>query len=334
VRYEVGVGHDDLSALDDVLVRFHGLLRPAGAPTEFQKVTTPRPAGYSLPMEQYRRGELVFDVIDHGPDEGPVVVLLHGFPELNTMWNSVIPPLTASGYRCLAPNQRGYSPGARPPRRRDYRLSELAEDVRALIDASGAARVHLVGHDWGATVAWHVAQLFPDRLLSVTPMSVPHPIAFDKAILTSRQFLASWYMFFFQLPRIPEWWAKHGRGKWTTAGLIDMRAQHASRTELEKQTEALEGAETATINWYRALPFANFRQLRKKVSVPTMYIWSDEDMYLRSKGARLCADYLTGDYRFEVLEGVSHWILDEAPDAVADLLLDWFAAHPVARSTL
>lgn len=244
------------------------------------------------------------------------------------MWDLLITRLTANGYRCLAPNQRGYSPGARPPRRRDYRLSELAEDVRALIDASGAPRVHLVGHDWGATVAWHVAQLFPDRLLTVTPMSVSHPIAFDKAILTSRQFLASGYMFFFQLPRIPEWWAKHGRGKWTTQGLIEMRAQHASRAELENQAKALEGAETATLNWYRALPFADFREARKKVTVPTMYIWSDGDMYLRSKGARLCADYVTGEYRFEVLNGVSHWILDEAPDATADLLLDWFAKHP------
>ena len=101
-------------------------------------------------MEQYQRGELTFDVIDAGPADGPVVVLLHGFPQFNTSWNAVIDRLTAQGYRCLAPNQRGYSAGARPPRRRDYRLPEIAEDIRALIDSSGAERVHLVGHDWGA----------------------------------------------------------------------------------------------------------------------------------------------------------------------------------------
>jgi pimeloyl-ACP methyl ester carboxylesterase len=100
-------------------------------------------------MEQFRRAALVFDVIDAGPADGPVVVLLHGFPEQHTMWQSIIPRLTAQGYRCLAPRQRGYSPRARPTRRRDYRVDELAQDIRTLIDASGAQRVHLVGHDWG-----------------------------------------------------------------------------------------------------------------------------------------------------------------------------------------
>ena len=100
-------------------------------------------------MERFRRGELVFDVRDSGPADGPVVVLLHGFPQLNTVWDAVVPRLTAKGYRCLAPNQRGYSSGARPRRRRDYRMPELVDDVGALIEASGSDRVHLVGHDWG-----------------------------------------------------------------------------------------------------------------------------------------------------------------------------------------
>src|SRR5271154_371868 len=112
-------------------------------------------------MEQYRRDDLIFDVRDAGPTDGPVVVLLHGFPQHNDSWNAVIDRLTAQGYRCLAPNQRGYSPGARPARRRDYRIPELVTDVGALIDASGARRVHLVGHDWGAAVAWATAAECP-----------------------------------------------------------------------------------------------------------------------------------------------------------------------------
>ncbi len=114
-----------------------------------------------LDMDQYRRGQFVFDVIDDGPADGPVVVLLHGFPQQNASWGPIISLLTAAGYRCLAPNQRGYSPGARPLRRRDYRAEELVKDTLALIDASGAERVHLVGHDWGAAVAWGVAEHTP-----------------------------------------------------------------------------------------------------------------------------------------------------------------------------
>jgi pimeloyl-ACP methyl ester carboxylesterase len=280
-------------------------------------------------MDQFRRGELIFDVIDVGPADGPVVVLLHGFPEQNTMWQSIIPRLTAQGYRCLAPRQRGYSPGARPPRRRDYRISELAEDVKTLIDACGAQRVHLVGHDWGPTVAWHVAQQFPDRLLTVTAMSVPHPGAFLKALVTSRQGLASWYILFFQLPRVPEWYLQRGRGTFTLSGLVKARAQHAPElAKAEAKAMAEPGALTAALNWYRAIPLSDTREAGKKVTVPTMFIWSDGDIALREKGARATGDYVLGEYRFEVLKGVSHWILDEQPDMMADLLLDWFAAHP------
>lgn len=292
-------------------------------------------ARYAEPMEQFRRGELVFDVIDSGPADGPVVVLLHGFPEQNTMWQSITSRLAAQGYRCLAPRQRGYSPGARPTRRRDYRISELAEDVRALIDASGVQRVHLVGHDWGATVAWRVAQQFPGRLLTVTSLSVPHPGAFMKALVTSRQGLASWYMYFFQLPRIPEWYMMRGRGTFTLSGLVKSRAGHApALAESEAKAMAEPGALTAALNWYRAIPLSDPREAGKKVTVPTMFIWSDGDIALLEKGARACGDYVLGDYRFEVLEGVSHWILDEQPDTVADLLLDWFAAHPAANRSM
>jgi pimeloyl-ACP methyl ester carboxylesterase len=290
---------------------------------------------YGWPMDKFRRGELVFDVIDAGPADGPVVVLLHGFPEQHTMWQSIIPRLTARGYRCLAPSQRGYSPGARPPRRRDYRIDELAEDVRTLIDASGAQRVHLVGHDWGATVVWRVAQQFPDRLLTATSLSVPHPGAFLKAMVTSRQILASWYMLFFQLPRIPEQYMTRGRGTFTLSGFVESRAQHApALAEAEAKAMAEPGALTAALNWYRAIPLTNSRDAGKKVTVPTMFIWSDGDIALREKAARLTGDYVVGEYRFEVLKGVSHWILDEQPDTTADLLLDWFAAHPAASRSM
>jgi pimeloyl-ACP methyl ester carboxylesterase len=281
-------------------------------------------------MDQYTRGGLVFDVIDEGPADGPVVVLLHGFPQMNTSWNEVIQRLTAAGYRCLAPNQRGYSPGARPTRRRDYRLPELIEDVRALTDASGAQRVHVVGHDWGATVAWGVAAEMPERLGSMTALSVPHPAAFLKSFATSRQGLASWYMYFFQLPRIPE---RYLLGAGTDSARLSKFMQsmvHQSVAAADRDALAMAepGVLTAALNWYRAIPMLDPRGVGEKITVPTMFVWTDGDTALLEKGARDCARYVTGEYRFEILHG-SHWMLDEQPDAVANLLCEWLAAHPI-----
>ncbi|WP_242640015.1 alpha/beta fold hydrolase [Mycolicibacterium sp. S2-37] len=278
-------------------------------------------------MDQFRRDGLVFDVRDSGPPDGPVVVLLHGFPQRNDSWNAIIERLTAQGYRCLAPNQRGYSPGARPKRRRDYVIPELVADVGALIDASGAERVHLVGHDWGAAVAWGVAGDMPERLATVTPISVPHPAAFLKAIPTSRQGLASWYMYFFQLPWLPELLLTRGQGKLakrslTRIGQTDEAAERDTRAMLEP------GALTAGLNWYRGMPLLDPRTATGRITVPTMYVWSDNDAALLPKGAYDTEKYVKGEYRFEVMSGVSHWIPEERPDELAGLLLDWFAAHP------
>jgi pimeloyl-ACP methyl ester carboxylesterase len=272
---------------------------------------------------------LTFDVRDAGPADGPVVVLLHGFPQHNDSWDAVIDRLTAEGYRCLAPNQRGYSPDARPTRRRDYRMPELVADLGALIDASGAQRVHLVGHDWGAAVAWAAAAEMPERLATVSPVSVPHPGAFIKSFTNSRQGLASWYMYLFQLPRIPEWLLTRRNGA-IISEWLRRSGQTPAAAQRDAQAISDPGALTAAINWYRAIPLSNPRATSQKVSVPTLYVWSDRDIALLPKSAHDTARYVTGEYRFEIFPGVSHWIPDEQPDKLADLLLDWFAAHPVA----
>lgn len=280
-------------------------------------------------MDHYQRGDLTFEVRDTGPADGAVVVLLHGFPQRNTCWDAVIPRLTEQGYRCLAPNQRGYSAGARPTRRRDYRLTELVDDAAALIDASGAPRVHLVGHDWGAAVAWGVAARYPDRLASVAPLSVPHPAAFAGSMVTSRQALASWYMLAFQPPRLPErlLLGADGRAARLAKALRDS-GQSPAAADRDAQAMTEPGALTAALNWYRAVPLSGGREIRRKVAVPTLYVWSDDDAALLAKGARDTGRYVSGEYRFEVLHGVSHWLMDEEPGRVADLLLDWFATHP------
>jgi pimeloyl-ACP methyl ester carboxylesterase len=277
-------------------------------------------------MDHYRHNGLIFDVRDAGPADGPVVVLLHGFPQHNDSWDAVIDRLTAQGYRCLAPNQRGYSPGARPPRRRDYRIPELVGDLRALIDASGAQQVHLVGHDWGAAVAWAAAAEMPERLKTVSPVSVPHPAAFLKSFLNSRQGLASYYMYLFQLPGLPEWTMLRRNGSFMVRSLRQA-GQTPAVAERDAQAMLEPGALTAAINWYRAMPLSNPGSISQKVSVPTLYVWSDRDIALMPKAAHDTGRYVTGEYRFEILPGVSHWIPDEEPDKLAELLLEWFAAH-------
>ncbi|MDT5021677.1 MAG: hypothetical protein QOI33_2201 [Mycobacterium sp.] len=277
-------------------------------------------------MDHYRHNGLTFDVRDAGPADGPVVVLLHGFPQHNDSWDAVIARLTAQGYRCLAPNQRGYSPGARPPRRRDYRIPELVGDLGALIDASGAQQVHLVGHDWGAAVAWAAAAEMPERLKTVSPVSVPHPAAFLKSFLNSRQGLASYYMYLFQLPRIPEWTMLRRNGSFLSKSLRQS-GQAPAVAERDAQAMLEPGALTAAINWYRALPLSSPGSINQKISVPTLYVWSDRDIALMPKSAYDTGRYVTGEYRFEIMPGVSHWIPDEQPDKLAELLLEWFAAH-------
>jgi pimeloyl-ACP methyl ester carboxylesterase len=282
-------------------------------------------------MEQFTRAGLTFDVLDSGPPDGPVVILLHGWPQFSTCWNDVIPALTAQGLRCLAPDQRGYSPQARPEGRRAYVGSELSADVLALVEASGADRVHLVGHDWGAAAAWAFAARYPERVASLSALSVPHPAAMVRAVATSRQFLASWYMYLFQLPWLPELILMGRDGRHPRGLLRFLRSGGQSAEAAERDAAAMvsTGAMGYALNWYRAMPFANQRTTKSQVQVPTMYVWSDGDKAILRKTAEACGDWVTGPYRFEVLKEVSHWMPDEAPEAVANLLLKQFAAYPI-----
>ena len=158
-------------------------------------------------MDHFVRPGLRFDVVDSGPAGAPAVVLLHGFPQQPFSFEAVASRLSAAGLRTLTPTQRGYSPAARPTRRRDYRTAATATDVVALLDTAGLAQAHIVGHDWGGNQAWGVAGWHPDRVVSLTVLSTPHPAAFVKALWTSRQGLRSWYIGLFQLPALPEWLA-------------------------------------------------------------------------------------------------------------------------------
>ncbi|MDQ4055348.1 MAG: alpha/beta fold hydrolase [Actinomycetota bacterium] len=261
---------------------------------------------------------LTFDVFDEGPVDGEVVVLLHGFPERSTSWRKVAPALHERGYRTVALDQRGYSPGARPPRRRDYRLTLLSADVEALVERIGEP-VHLVGHDWGAAVAWTVATRRPDLLRTLTAFSVPHTRAYLQSTVTSRQFLKSWYMVFFQLPAVPELAAR------SEGGPLDwfLRRSGMTRADVARfRAEMVEdGALVPALNWYRAIPFLDRDLVGGRVTVPTTFVWSDQDGAIARAGGERTEKYVDAPYEFVVLEGISHWIPTQAPDACADAIL-------------
>lgn len=267
----------------------------------------------------FERAGLVFEVRDEGPIEGDVVVLLHGFPQLNTVWSKVTPLLHAAGLRTIAPNQRGYSEQARPRERRHYRIAEIAADVHALVGRVGAP-VHLVGHDWGAVAAWEAAGRYPADLRSLVAISIPHPAAYVGAALHG-QLMRSWYMAAFNLPALPEriMTAKGWIGDRFTELLHmppDARARYLE--EFRNDAARTRGA----LSWYRALPLQHVREALPAVTVPTTFVWSDRDPYAARAGAEACGRYVEAAYRFAVITGASHWLPDEQPQALAELILD------------
>ncbi|MGB6163594.1 MAG: alpha/beta fold hydrolase [Pseudonocardiaceae bacterium] len=265
---------------------------------------------------QFARGELVFDVTVAGPPEGEPVVLLHGFPQFSDSWDALVPLLTQHGYRTLAMDQRGYSAGARPPGRRAYRIPELVADVVALIDAHGGGPAHVVGHDWGAAVAWALTAGRPDKVRSLTALSVPHPWGFLKAMATSGQGLKSWYMYLFQLPWLPE--------RLLRIQPVRLLTRSGQSCELARRDAARftdPAALTGPLNWYRAMPFMDPRAARQPVRRPTLFVWSDGDIAISRHAAETCGRYVDAPYQFETLHGVSHWIPEAAPSQLAALLL-------------
>lgn len=268
------------------------------------------------------RDGLVFDVLDAGPIDGEPILLLHGFPERATSWRLVAPQLHAAGYRTIAMDQRGYAPRARPPRRRDYRVSLLAQDAVAVIDAVAGpgGAVHVVGHDWGAIVAWALAQHHAERVRTLTAVSVPHPGAFVSSLVRSGQLLKSWYMLAFQLPVLPETLL----GRVRSASDRQLRHAGMTRADVDRvRTEIVEsGALPHALGWYRALPFNDPRDLRARVTVPTTLVWSDQDVALARWGAEHTVRWVDAPYRFVELNGVSHWIPTQAPDALVEAVLD------------
>ena len=276
-------------------------------------------------MDSFTRDGLVFDVRDGGPADGAPVVLLHGFPQDATAFSAVADQLHLAGLRTLAPDQRGYSPGARPSGRGAYRLRELTADVLALLDAAGLGSAHVVGHDWGGIVAWALAAWHPERVRTLSALSVPHPAAMTRAFVTSDQALRSWYMGLFQLPVLPERLLLAGDGtglrRMLQAGGVppELSAHYVRRMQEP-------GALTAALAWYRALPLDAGDPVGT-VRVPTLHLWSTRDVALGRAATEQTRRFVDAPYRLEVLEGVPHFIPELAPGRVAELVAEHVRAH-------
>ncbi|MGK0361980.1 MAG: pimeloyl-ACP methyl ester carboxylesterase [Bradymonadia bacterium] len=268
-------------------------------------------------------GALRFDALVAGPQDGPGVILLHGFPQTNHAWAAYLQPLADAGFRVVAPNQRGYSATARPGEVDQYALPLLAADVLGVADAMGFDRFHLVGHDWGAAVTWYVAATSPGRILTANPLSVPHLTAFANALADpeSDQAERSSYFALFRSPTAQDLMLANDAAILRTQVWADLPA-----TAIEAYLAVLGTPEAlgAALNWYRANDFAAAPAI-PAVTVPTMYIWGDADTALGPDSANATGDFVEGPYRFEIVAGGTHWLPELNAEQVLPLLLDHLA---------
>lgn len=271
-------------------------------------------------LTQFTHDGLCFDVADTGPIDGTVIVLLHGWPQTAKCWDSVAALLHLQGYRTIAPNQRGYSPHARPRGISAYRVATLTNDIVALIHSLNVGAVHVVGHDWGSVVAWDLAAKHPQLVRTLTSVSVPHSAAFLKSMLCSDQLPRVYYMGLFQLPWLPELIATRFKPVFTQ--MLKGAGMNAAQIA-DVYSHVIEaGAFTGSLNYYRAMPFTSPRDLMRKVSVPTMHIWGGADSALSRKSAELTKNQVTGPYRLVVLEHANHWIPEQNPNELAKLIIE------------
>jgi pimeloyl-ACP methyl ester carboxylesterase len=267
-------------------------------------------------------GDLPFPALTAGPKGGPVVLLLHGFPQTKAAWRDVLPPLADAGYRAVAFDQRGYRAGAADQPRSAYRLDELAGDVLTMADALGAQRFHVVGHDWGGAVAWKLAADASDRLMTATVVATPHPRALARSMV-GVQALRSLYMAIFQVPAVPELVLRAANGKALRAMLVRSGLDEAHAAEY---TEAMlvDGVLSGALAWYRANgPRASVSVGASRV--PTLYVWPSDDVVLGRRAAERTVDHVDGPYRFVVLDGCPHWVPERRPTELAALIVEHLA---------
>jgi len=259
-----------------------------------------------------------------GRGNGPLVILLHGFPQCWYQWRYIMPRL-APHFHLVAPDMRGYNLSSKPPGVASYNIEEVSQDIVALIRALGEERAHIVGHDWGGGVAWYMGANHADRINKLVVLNAPLPPAFERELKRVEQLLRSWYIFFFQLPWLPEAVLRLTirRSMPTTAAIPGAFPDEA--LDVYESAVSQPGAATAMINYYRAAfrrAFTVFGKSKKVITVPTMLIWGMKDFALVPRLTEGLEPWVP-DLRVERIEDTGHWVGEEKPGLVGDLLLDF-----------
>jgi pimeloyl-ACP methyl ester carboxylesterase len=253
---------------------------------------------------------------------------LHGFPEFWYSWRHQLPALAAAGFRVLAPDLRGYNASAKPHRVADYRVECLADDVAGLIAHAGERDAVVVGHDWGGGIAWYLPMRHPRLIRRLIVLNAPHPAVFVRELQTPAQLLRSWYMFFFQLPGLPESAFRAGNFRSLERTLRTEPVRPGAFTDedirLYKRALSRPGALTAAINYYRAA-FLRLHSLGRQVrpiTVPTLLIWGERDRYLGLRNTEGLEPWVP-NLRLARLPNASHWIQNDAPEEVNRLMVEF-----------
>lgn len=275
--------------------------------------------------QTWRIGELAFTVDVAGPDTGAAVLMLHGFPQTRHMWRHQLQALAAAGFHAIAPDQRGYSSQARPAAVENYTTDSLVRDALGLMDMCGARRFHLAGHDWGGQLAWIIAAGHPDRVASLTVLSRPHPSAFTRAMTEdSEQARRSQHHRGFREPGAIER-LREDNFKSLRKGLV-LQGIEAEDVDTYLHTLSEEGALESAINWYRTNTVAS---AISPVTIPTLYVWGTEDASVGRRAAELTAEFVRGPYRFVEITGGGHFIVDQFPDRISELMIEHLRSVPL-----
>lgn len=262
---------------------------------------------------------MVFDALATGPEDGPLVLFLHGFPEFASCWREQIAAAARAGYRAVAVDQRGYSPGARPEGPAAYTVDELVADVFGFADALQAERFHLVGHDWGGVLAWPATGRRPERIRTLTVLSTPHPRALARAVAESEEQRESLsYIGLFR---------REGKAEEVLLGdgAAALRGIYQGRVPgdlVEENVRRLRepGALTAALNWYRALE--GTAADAPPIEVPVLYLWGEGDLAFTAAAAEATGEWVSGEYDYVRLDGASHWLPEEDPERIIPPILE------------